>query len=139
MAWIRRAAGTSLAEAGRGLSTHVGPAARRGLAGLGRAVLAGAAALGRGLVQHRGIVAGLLARGLWWVSLALLVQGGLIALGAAPLADLDALPEPFVRGAALCLPVVLLAPPAHLRRAGIVLGALHVALATAAYVALATA
>ena len=85
---------------------------------------------------RRTVLAGVLARAGWWFSLWLAVQGSLVLLGAAPLGTDEALMAPFAMGLALAAAVCALSAERHLRRGGVLLGAVQVGLLTLAWTAL---
>lgn len=124
MSWVRRSGA---------------PMARRGGAAVLRGAGVGLAGLGRLAWQRRVILAGLVLRGAWWGSLWLTLQAILPLLGAAPLAERDALLMPVVYGLMLVALVVMLSPERHLRRLAIVLGAVQASVVALVWAAFAVA
>ena len=98
------------------------------LAGLGDRVATG-------IQRHRGALLGLLLRGAWWGSLALLLLGGRAVLELHDHAPLDqaALPV-FALGLGLCALLLVLAAQARLRWAAFALGLGHGGLLTLVWV-----
>ena len=99
----------------------------------------GVAALGRLAWERRAILAGLVLRGAWWWSLWLTLQAALPLVGAAPLAERDALLTPLVYALMLVAVVVMLSAERHVRRLAIVLGAVQASLGAVVWAAFAVA
>ncbi|MEM6996123.1 MAG: hypothetical protein AAF721_36790 [Myxococcota bacterium] len=133
--WVWRAAQV-VGHAGLAfVRTSVAPVAQRAgsrsLRWLGTAALTAC----RGAWRNRGVAVGLAARVAWWAALWFAVRGTLVLLGVSPLGDDDAILRPFIAGLALSAVVVCVSAERHLRRGGILLGALHAALLTLSWTA----